>query len=117
MDIAGKAAAFVKSFGLLPVVVACVGLSWMFWDGAVTYLHRKSLEDDGVAVSALVTERIFKHCYGFRCSSPEYFSGKIGSAEYDAFDRSCGKACWRLLRYRLSWNGRSYEITESVKFR
>lgn len=103
-----------KKEGMARVIFAAVVLPIMLWQGGSAFFHRYHLEHSGSVQTAVVEEQILKHCYGFRCSSPVFFEGKVGSPAYSDFSERCGKACWWLIRYRFSWSGKDYSITEAV---
>jgi len=103
-----------KKEGIARVVFAATVLPMMLWQGSSAFLHRYRIEHSGDTQSAVVEHRILKHCYGFRCSSPVFFEGEVGSPAYDDFAERCGKACWWLIQYRFSWAGKDYSITEPV---
>ena len=108
---------FRNEYGLISIILMAIVIPAMFWEGASTYLHRKSLVRDNIAIEAVVQKRIFKHCYGIRCLYPEYFTGDIVSSEYADFKSGCGKHCWQYLQYRFIWNFQTYIINESVEFK
>lgn len=96
------------------VVFAAFILPIMLWQAGSAFLHRYQLEHSGILQSAVIEQRILKHCHGFRCSSPVFFDGEVGSPAYNEFTDNCGKSCWWLVRYHFSWKEREYSITESV---
>lgn len=103
-----------RTEGIGRLMIAAVVLPIALWHGGAALVHRYHLEHDGNVQNAFVEELILKRCYGFRCSGPVLFEGEIGSPEYNEFSSRCGKSCWWLVRYRFSWGGAEYSITESV---
>lgn len=88
---------------------------WMNWTAFSRQAEIRHLQTSGTSTTAIVTERILKRCRGIRCSSPVYFRGSIGSEAYQDFQSRCGRACWRIIRYRFEHEGRTHFGTEPVK--
>jgi hypothetical protein len=104
----------VRKQGVVGVLIAAAVLPVAAWQGGRAALHHHSLAQGGIIQTATVRDRSFKHCYGFRCSDPVFFKGRIGSADYNRFSENCGKSCWWFIRYQFVWNSNTYIITEAV---
>jgi hypothetical protein len=81
---------------------------------------KRILADRGVDAIGTVTARQLKHCYGWRCNSPEFFGGKVGSPAYRAFIHNCSgrhNPCWELVTVNFEANGHMVTRTDSVILR